>query len=214
MKLLVIGDSHCTGYGLKNWNPNDKYAYMPETWCHQVAKEIGADITVDCNFAASNQEILHRYLNWDTAQYDVCIILWGTCRRLYWKDFTKDQFKSASLALDHPIVPLAQYFGYVYNEDLALMQLHSFVALTEKLFKGKILLHDFLRDKIDPKLIDNSLTVDPNNFNSFTSVWESLGKPEGEQGHHYSEESHRVWAHEYVVPRIRSLLNELDNSQK
>ena len=215
--ILVLGDSFTAGSGLSDYDPNNPPSSL--CWASLVEQKTGTSVDNHAKAGLSNAEIFDRFLTtYDPGKHTAVIILWSYLTRIYFPDpYNPDQ-----LITGRPAKPtnghgslnkiLEFYYRYFYSDKVAAFELAGFQQLVHCKAQCPVF-HDCI-DKTYINYADIATginSIEQGNSCSFTSLWEKLGKKVGSQGHHYSEQTHQVWAEDYVVPRLQQVIGLAPN---
>lgn len=209
--ILVLGDSFTAGSGLRDYDPDNPPSSL--CWASVLGQHLNVEVDNYAKAGLSNGEILERFFErYDPTRHSAVIILWSYLTRIYFPDPHNPETLISGRTHKPTNGPgnlnrlLESYYKYFYSDRVAAYQLAGFQQLVQSHCECPV-----LHDSVDyiyrqyTHLHKHINFVDPETASSFPTVWQQLGSKVGSQGHHYSEETHEVWAKEYVAPRLVQL---------
>ena len=165
--ILVLGDSHTYGHGLRYCENPERDPPSPMAW----PGKLKIPVTNGARSGASNAEILLRFLeHYQPGKFSGIVVLWSFLARILHRVDTPSGLMSDNSATSNPF--LQQYFAQYYDDRVANNDLLAYVNLINTMSDVPVL-HDFLDSNVDRDLFSRiSLSlVQEDNFNSLKTLW-------------------------------------------
>ena len=215
--ILVLGDSFTAGSGLKDYDPANPYSKY--SWASIVEQQTGISVENRAKPGAGNAEILNQFLTYyDKDKHTAVVVLWSFLSRIYFPDpdspntLITGRTTSPTNSTSQLNRILEFYYKYFYSDKVCTWELNGFQLILQNKAQCPVL-HDCVDVQSNVNSLDANINwIDSTSTASFNDVWVKGGKKIGSQGNHYSEETHKVWAENYVIPALKRCLN-LDSVQ-
>lgn len=216
--ILVLGDSFTAGSGLADYDPKNPYSKY--SWPSLIEQQTGISVENRAQPGASNAQILNQFLTYyDQDKHTAIIVLWSFLSRIYFPDPANPD----TLITGRTTTPtnstsqlnriLEFYYKYFYSDKVSTWELNGFQLILQNKARCPVL-HDCVDTQANVYSLDANINwIDTTCPTSFNNAWVKQGKKIGSQGNHYSEETHKYWVENYVIPALKRCI-DLDSIQQ
>ena len=151
-------------------------------------------------------EIVDKFIRtYDPDKFVAVVALWSYIDRLYIRDL--HGHLASRIPMDADRYPeLANYYTNIHDDYVTNLHLAGNVALVNTIAKihGPVL-HDFVDPHAGKKVTDLMpiKMVNPKSLHCLYDCWDHYDRRPGEQGHHFCEEAHDMFATKFLIPQLK-----------